>query len=142
MKYTVLAILVIASFCGVGCKKDKGVSLSPGCTLSSTTILGTYQEVGYTSQATPGSPVVDDYASYPACQKDNTVTLFADGTYERVDAGVTCSDPPEVIKGTWSLDGKTFTNDGLTGKVVSFDCHTLIINFPDYHNETGKYFKQ
>src|SRR5687767_4523084 len=123
MPYVLLFIISLTSF---SCKKEK--DNSSGCILSPTSILGTYKLTGYTTQQSATSPVLDEYATWQPCEKDDVVTLNADGTYKRVDAGMTCFSPAEIINGTWSLNGNSFTNDGVLGTIETFDCHTLIIS--------------
>jgi hypothetical protein len=138
MKRRLWFFFCIISLLSLDCKKSNS---SNSCTLSATTILGTYNIVGLRSQDTPTSAVVDDYAASPSCQKDDIITLYADGTYKRVDVGTTCSTPAEVITGTWSLSGNTFVSDGSPG-TATFDCHTLVVTSTDYPKETDTLVKQ
>jgi hypothetical protein len=68
-----LSIIFIAT----SCQKE---AEAPVCVLSSTSILGTYKTIAQTSQANPQSPVVDEYATWDACEKDD-LNVFSSGVF-------------------------------------------------------------
>lgn len=135
-----------ASMLFLSCKKNEdGEGGNFSCPLTSTTILGTYKYSGYSIQETATSPVVDDFATWPVCEKDNLITLSADGTYSNVDVGTTCTtppEPPETIMGTWSMNGTAFINDDEAATILSFDCKTIVISTNEYPKETISLTKQ
>lgn len=60
-----------------------------------------------------------------ACEKDDLLTLQANGTYNYQDAGTHC-DPVGNDEGEWSVNGNMISSDGVVGGVItSYDCHTL-----------------
>lgn len=129
--YLVFSILLFTS-----CKKNS--SSSPSCTLSVATVAGTYKFAAYTTQQSASSPVIDTYATWSACDKNDLLTLNANGTYQRVDGCFPSSIP---ITGTWSLNGNILTSDG-SPATATFDCHILILNSNTYPKETITLVKQ
>ena len=67
-----------------------------------------------------------------ACQRDNTLTLNANGTYTYTDAGTACT-PAENSSGNWEIDSNGKLNIGAVGpfilddlSITSFNCSTLV----------------
>ena len=109
------------------CKKK-----NDNCEISASNLVGIYIVTARSFQNTPSGPVVDDYSGLAPCIKDNLYTLKSDGTYSWSSGASSCSPPDDVPSpGTWSLSGNIFTTDGKQGKVISFDCKTLVLSFTD-----------
>ncbi len=115
-------IIFFALVCIVmlGCNKG-----SDDCTLNNSSILGTYIMTGYTYQASTTSPVIDEFATYPACAKDNVITFKANSIYTFDEGVLTC--PSSVTgAGTWRISGNTLTLD-YESYTTTFNCKTLVI---------------
>jgi hypothetical protein len=107
------------------CKKEKAT-----CDLNSTNIVGSYKATAVNYKATPSSTPIDILALSDACDKDNIITLNANGTYTYQDAGVKC-DPTSDDTGTWSLNNNALTVDSEAGVVTSFDCSSMVLTRTD-----------
>jgi hypothetical protein len=120
-----LFLLLLASALITSCKKN---DTKQSCSLDMASIAGTYKITTYTYRATPTSPPQDftDVFLPNPCERDDSVTLSATGSYVYKDAGVVCS-PPRDTTGTWSLTGATLILDGTVTTVKSFNCQTLIL---------------
>ena len=99
-----LSILAITLFSS--CKKDEP---TPTCTLSATSILGSYKTIAATTQADAQSPVVDDYATWAACEKDDLITLSAGGIFTTSEGVTSCTPPTDPISANWTLTGNSLT---------------------------------
>ncbi len=123
MKKSILAFSLLAILF-TACEKDKDEEEQP-VAVTTASISGTYTLGAVTAKANGSGEVSqDDY--YESCQKDNKITLNANGSAEFIDAGVKC-DPPEDETGSWSLtnnntkiniDGEEFTIQSFDGKVL------------------------
>lgn len=142
MKRKLLFLLLLSNVIAWSCKK--GDSAASRCALSVTSIVGTYRHTGYTVQQTASSAVVNEFATWAECEKDDVALIRADGTYQRTDAGITCTNPPDVFNGTWALNGNIFTsnNSSIQWEVITFDCNTLIVSSTTYPKMTETYIKQ
>lgn len=91
-------------------------------------ISGTYRltAVGYKMNATATEQPVYDQWVTEACEKDDQITLNANGTFTYTDAGVKCN-PDGGYTSTWSLNGSTITVDGDPATIQSFSCSSLVI---------------
>jgi hypothetical protein len=114
-------ILAIGTLTFVSCKKDK-----EDCETTAASIAAAYRTVSIKYKASPSSSENDYFATLPACEKDDVLTLNANGTYSYTDAGTVCN-PPGSYTGTWSVSGNTITVDGDNGTIQSFDCNTLVL---------------
>ncbi len=99
-----LSFLAITLFSS--CKKDV---VTPTCTLSATSIVGTYKTTAATIQADAQSPVVDDYATWAACEKDDLITLSASGVFTTSEGATSCTPPTDPMTANWSLSGNSLT---------------------------------
>jgi hypothetical protein len=119
-------VLVILS----SCKKDKDKT----CNLSMASAAGSYKITAVKYKATPASPEIDYYNLFftDACEKDDIITLNANGTYVFTDAGTKCV-PPGDDTGTWSLSGNTATIDGNPSNVDNFNCSTMTLSEADVY---------
>lgn len=113
-----MCLLAITILIGTGCsKKDKTES----CPVTKESVAGSYRLVTFKMNGVDALDV-----TFQACQKDDIVTLKADGTYDYTDAGVSC-DPSANSTGNWTLSGNTFTIDYFPFPLTikSFDCSNL-----------------
>ncbi len=141
--YTMRNVFFFLSFGSLlfssSCKKSE--SSTGNCPLNSTTILGAYVYAGETIQQNANSQVVDEYATYPPCEKDDILTFKSDGTYTWTDGVLVCGTRPN---GTWSINGTTIITDGNVGIIKSYDCKKLVITTPpgEYPIETMTLVRQ
>lgn len=121
-------IFLFASLGGMmllfGCKKNNETS---SCVISVSTLSGAYIRTAETYQATPTSPVVNALAAEAPCDRDDILTLKANGTYTWTEGATACSSGGTRPNGTWSVNGNTIKTDSDTGEIQSFDCHTLVL---------------
>ena len=124
-KLIVLSIVLVIFY---SCKKDKSPNPAATCQISVASISGSYKITSYTYKETPSSAEVDYYAFlFPeACERDNVLTLNANGTYQLTDAGIACS-PLVNENGNWSLIGNLLEKDGGTTTIESFNCKNLVL---------------
>ncbi len=121
MKKLLIPFALLLAF--ASCKKSD----SSSCSLSSTTILGSYKVTAATFRATGTSTDIDMYSLYfDDCEKDDIVTFSTGGVYTITDAGTVCS-PTSADAGTWSLSGNTLTMDGDATTVASFTCSKVVM---------------
>jgi hypothetical protein len=109
------------------CKKTTPVE-SEVCTVNKTAMAGIYKLTAMKYKASPTSTEIDFWQFVEDCEKDDLLTLNASGTYAYKDLGVACS-PNGTENGTWDLVGDVLTASNgtlLNGKLVSFDCKTLV----------------
>jgi len=99
-----LSFLAITLFSS--CKKDDP---TPTCTLNATSILGTYKTTGATTQANAQAPIVDDYATWDACEKDDLVTFSAGNILTTNEGATSCNPPTDPFSANWALSGNTLT---------------------------------
>lgn len=113
-----MCLLAIFCLLSVSCsKKDKTES----CPVTKEAVAGSYRLVAFKMN---GVDALD--LTFQSCQKDDIVTLKADGTYDYTDAGVSC-DPSASSTGNWTLSGNIFTIDYFPFPLTinSFDCTNL-----------------
>jgi hypothetical protein len=114
------------------CKKDDATPTT--CTLSSTSIQGTYKVTGSTFQANANAPVEDDYATWDACEKDD-LFVFGNGTLTSSEGATSCTPPADPFSANWTLSGTTLNLDvaGFTvsGTVESFTCNSMVFKVSD-----------
>lgn len=127
-KITIIAIASV--FVLSSCKKDD----PKVCTLSSTSIIGTYKATAATYQADAQSAPVDDYATWQACEKDD-LFVIGNGTFSTSEGATSCTPPADPMSATWTLNGDQLTLDisGFTMTVVveSFTCTSMVIKQVD-----------
>jgi hypothetical protein len=126
MKKLIFFSLIICS--GLSCKKNTDKT----CNLDTASVAGSYKVTAIRYKATATSPETDYYNQfYPdACERDDIITLNANGTATYTDAGVKCT-PAGDDTGTWSLSGNTITIDGGPAHVDSFNCSSMTISEVD-----------
>lgn len=136
-----IAIVIVVFFCA-SCKKSSNSTSTPTCTLSATSLIGTWGYKSITYQKTSTSPIVDildDPTQFPVCQKDNTTTYSANGVFSYGDAGVMCS-PNSSYTSTWTLSNNTILVSSIAHEltVTSFDCQTMVITVSDFDTTGDK----
>lgn len=107
------------------CKKED--RKEEACTLTMKGLAGAYKLTSLQYKVTSTSAPQDFLVFMPACEKDDVVTLNANGSYTYKDAGTVCT-PDGNWSGTWSLTGNVLDSDGdeIDGIVQSYDCKTLV----------------
>ncbi|UEG49219.1 lipocalin family protein [Ferruginibacter lapsinanis] len=123
----VFLFLSLAAITIISCKKEATKS----CPTSMADLAGTYSFVKVESG---GGGTYSDVTSYytEACERDNKLTLNANGTYTYTDAGTVCTTD-ESSTGNWDIDITGHLNIGSVGPfnlddltIISFDCSTLV----------------
>ena len=106
------------------CKKEEDT-----CQLDMAGVAGTYRVTAVKYKASASASEVDYYDQfYPdPCERDDRITLNANGTYLFSDAGMQCS-PPGDDNGNWALGGNTIIVDGVPSNVDSYNCSTLVVS--------------
>lgn len=109
------------------CKKDE-------CTLSSSSIQGTYKVTAVTSQANAQAPVVDEYTISEPCEKDD-LFVFGNGTFTSSEGATSCNPPTETFTANWTLAGSQLTLSvmgiSISGTVESFNCNSMVFKVVD-----------
>jgi hypothetical protein len=123
-----LALLAIGAIVFMSsCKKDEPTTT---CTLSSTSIQGTYKITAETYQADAQSPVEDEFALYEPCEKDD-LFVFGNGTINTSEGATSCNPPTDPISLSWTLSGSQLTltafGQSTTGTVESFTCNSMVL---------------
>ena len=114
-----LLITLVATVVFSSCKKSSNSS----CTLSASSIVGTYK-ITSVMLSTQGESfeVFNDDTYFEPCERDDIYTLNANGTYTISDGVNTCN-PTGNYSGTWSLNGNTLTMDGTeVNTITDFKC--------------------
>lgn len=125
MKKALFFLFALPTLFLVSCDKDD----ADPCQTNVASLAGTYRVTAAKYQATATAEPVDVMNTYfQACQRDDTQTLNADGTWLYTDAGELCGGNQN---GTWTLTGNTVTINGQQATITSFDCSTLIISRPN-----------
>jgi hypothetical protein len=95
-------------------------------------IAGTYRVTAVKYKASSSSAEQDYYnfVFSDPCERDDTHTFNANGTYIFTDAGTKCV-PPGDFTSNWTLSGNTMTVDGDPGNIESFNCSTLVVSSTD-----------
>ena len=126
MKKFIFYTLIICS--GLSCKKNNDKT----CNLNTASVAGSYKVTAARYKATATSPETDYYSQlFPdACERDDIITLNANGSATFTDAGVKCSPPGDDVS-TWSLSGNTITIDGGPANVDSFNCSAITVSEAD-----------
>ena len=137
MSYFLKIIVAVIFFSTINmlssCKKE--TSKNDTCKTDMSHIAGNYKltAVKYKQNATSSEqnflPMIDD------CEKDDLLTLHADGTYDNNDIGVVCA-PGNNSHGSWSVNANRLTSsdsDILEGVIESFDCQSLVYYVSDLY---------
>jgi hypothetical protein len=121
MKRITLSLLVLSTIL-VSCKKD-----DKNCDLNAGNFAGSYRITAISYKANTATPVVDEYATLPACAKDDVITFNTNNTSTYTDAGVVCT-PAGNDTGVWALSGNSVTLDGDVYAVTAFSCSGTTIS--------------
>jgi len=119
MKKFLLPLLVLSSIV-ISCTKEPAKT----CDLSAANLVGTYKITANGYKKDAASAMVDVYANYRPCEKDDLIIFNANNTITFSDAGVKCA-PPGDSTGNWSLSGNNVYIKGRTYVVSSFDCKAM-----------------
>jgi len=121
-----------------GCISDSiTISLiATPCTLSNSSVLGTYKTTAATIQADAQSPIVDDYATWLPCEKDDLITFSTGGLFATSEGTTSCTPPTDPISANWTLTGNslTITYMGMVipaGTISDFTCNSFKITSID-----------
>lgn len=127
IKFFLLASLVVLG----ACQKEKNNNLPDTCPINVSTISGTYALTSVKYKRSDFATEQDWMIFMDPCERDDRIFLSANGTYTYTDIGLVCN-PNGNEAGTWQLNGKTITSDGLiNGTIEKFDCKTLVFYIPD-----------
>ena len=128
MKKSIFFILIICS--GLSCKKNA----DKNCNLDTASVAGSYKVTSIRYKATATSSETDYYNQFftDVCERDDIMTLNANGSATFTDAGIKCT-PPGDDTSTWSLSGNTITIDGGPAHVDSFNCSSITISENDVY---------
>ena len=114
-------VAVMLSLVMFSCKKSDKT-----CDLNAANLAGSYKISAVKYKADASTPEVDEFALYPACEKDDVTAFNTNGTYTVTDAGAVCM-PAGNDNGVWSLSGNTINIDTEVGTVTYFDCKGMTI---------------
>jgi len=107
------------------CQKEKDDTADP-CPKTVAGIAGNYKLASLTYKASATSAEQDYLLFMDGCERDDIISLEANGTYNYQDAGMACS-PDGTYSGTWGIAGNAIISDGVVnGTIQSFDCRKLI----------------
>ena len=128
----ILGISFLAVVLFSSCKKDEA---TPTCTLSATSILGTYKITALTTQANAQAPVVDEYATWDACEKDDLISFSAGNIFNETEGATSCNPPTSPFSSNWALSGNilSIVSTGLTFfyPISDFTCNGFKIIIVD-----------
>lgn len=128
MKKAMLSLLPVLLLLGA-CKKDS-------CKTDAASLAGAYKvsAVKYKiNSSLPEADYTDEFFSEP-CEKDDVLTLNANGTYTVTDAGVVCS-PAGGDSGSWSVSGNTINVLDEDYNISSFNCNDLVLTYSNFFTE-------
>lgn len=121
MKKILLAVTILVAV--TSCKKDKD---DENCTLSSTSIVGSYKTTAVKYKASAADAEIDEFATWDACEKDDIVVLNANNSVTYQDAGISCT-PSTNDTGAWLLSGSSLNIDGEIYTVTAFSCSGMTL---------------
>mgnify|MGYP000898951833 CR=1 FL=1 len=120
MKKIILSAIILATTI-VACKKDPTT-----CPNNMASIAGSYKTIAVKYKAGNTAPEQDLFTILPACEKDDIIKLYVNGTADYQDAGTACT-PNNSYSSTWSVNGNSITMDGTAGTIQLFDCKKLVV---------------
>ena len=115
MKKILFGILALGAM--VSCKKE-----DKKCDLNAANFVGSYKTTAVTYKADAATAPVDEFATYPACEKDDLIIFNSNNTVTFSDAGVVCASPGNDT-GVYILNGSQLNLDGEIYTITSFDCN-------------------
>lgn len=120
------------------CQKEKGRKNGTECNLSMANIAGAYKLTKLTYKANASTPETDFLVFMDDCEKDDLITLRAEGKYTYDDEGTVCS-PDQSSTGDWRLVNNRIISDGMvSGTVSKFDCQALVLHVNGIYEEGDK----
>lgn len=123
MKKIIISAIFLATTV-MACKKgDSGTNT---CTTNMASIAGSYKTIAVKYKAGNTAPEQDLFTILPACEKDDIIKLYVNGTADYQDAGTACT-PNNSYSSTWSVNGNSITMDGTAGTIQLFDCKKLVV---------------
>lgn len=125
MKKLIFISISILTIVTTSCKKE-----TETCTLSSTSIVGSYKIASILYKENAQTPVVDDFTTYDACEKDDILTFNSNGNWTLTEGATSCN-PANSDDGSWSLVGSIFTVDGESLIISNFSCTEFTLNQSD-----------
>ena len=131
MKRIILSVLVLGTLL-TSCKKDDPAPQV--CTLSATSLVGTYKITSAVYKAdasTAGVEVINNPLFFETCSADDLIGFNANNSVTYTDAGTACV-PSSGGTGTWSLSGSVLTLDGDAATVTSFSCTNMIVSVSNF----------
>jgi hypothetical protein len=125
-KLTVLTLVLTVIFSCTRHEPEKS------CITDVASISGSYKITAYTYKENASAQERDIFSTvFPdACDRDNVIVFYVNGTYEIKDEGLVCSVRNEV--GLWTMIGNTIQIDGMSMTIESFDCKKLILGYTGY----------
>ena len=137
-----IVFILCVSLAIVSCKK------ADTCSVSKTTIAGTYLKTAIKYKASSSDPEQDLFSGLQPCEQDDTYELKTDGSVVVGNGATVCPGPPPPGTITaWSLsaDNKVLTLGAILN-INSFDCKTLVVTEKDFFvagdSKTTTYVKQ
>lgn len=120
----------------VSCKKEKDEAAAEIITMQS--LAGTYTLGSVTMKVAGGTEENITDATMEPCEKDDKLTLNANGSFTNADAGTAC-DPTTDATGTWSLTSNNtkIVMDGEESTIQSFNNGVLKIGETGTMNGTN-----
>lgn len=121
------------------CKKDDDNDNNDPTAITKENLSANYKIVsGIGKVAIIGQiDIMNNDQLFPACQRDDIVTLKEDFTYATTDAGVACT-PSTTEEGVWALPNtSTIIIDGETFSILSFNGTELKIGYKEEDTPFG-----
>ena len=122
MKKVLFGLLSLTLILGTACKKSKD---APAFTKEN--VAGAYGLIKVTFKSNAGGGEQDITSQYvDDCEKDDIITLKADGTYDSKDAGQQCTGD---YTGSWNIpSANKFDLDGEVYDLVSWDGSQMAVS--------------
>lgn len=111
----ILALALLSAVTFSACSKNKDI-----LTVNKDNLAGTYKIASITvkENSNPEEEATEAYFDEP-CEIDDEYVLKANGSFDRLDAGTTCTPSGTITGDTWSLENnKTIAFDVFYGDVV------------------------
>jgi hypothetical protein len=129
---SLILLLAFLNSCSKSNDSDRSGSSNSACNLSTAFVIGKWQieKVEFKQ-----SGAYENITSQiEPCQKDDYFLFNSNGTFSRVDVGITCNFT-NVENGTWSYSNGKFYSNGQEQTVTAIDCNKLIREFTDKNSQ-------
>jgi hypothetical protein len=137
VQFIFAALLLSSSL--FSCQKEATKEEVKPCPTTMQGLAGSYRLTALKYRANSHAAEQDYFIFLDACEKDDVLTLNANGIYDYQDAGTSCT-PSGTETGNWSVTNGEVISDGiLNGTIRSYDCKTLVF-YLDNTIETGDRF--